>query len=214
MAVIVGRWRCAAIVIGVVAVVGGCGASSGGTTANSTSVSSSTTPSPAPASRLEDAQITGWLKPGSCTPGVRRDHPRQCGVVSIDTAVHVTADHPLSVRSGGTRADAVSVTMSPGGRAIRYISSPLPTLITDTSRRAVGGTIALGHTLLLPDERVTGNGPQPVQIDAVAFLPSPLAARQPALPAGHYLVWVVLVNDDVEPTTVAAPLDLAVTTGQ
>jgi len=94
--------------------------------------------------------------------------------------------------------------VSPGSRVVRRSSQPLPTVITNVSHRALGGTIALPTDGLLPDEVIARSGPQPVEIDAITVGTSPL---QP----GHYLLWIVLDGYDVDPTTVAPALDLTVT---
>jgi hypothetical protein len=154
---------------------------------------------------LTDANITGWLKPGICAPSVRQRFPKLCGVVSVDRGVRVETDHPLTVSSGHTRVDAITLTVSPGSRVVRRSSQPLPTVITNVSRRALGGTIALPTDGLLPDEVIARSGPQPVEIDAITFVGTP------PLQPGHYLLWVILDGYDVDPTTVAPALDLTVT---
>jgi hypothetical protein len=154
---------------------------------------------------LTHANITGWLKPGICAPSVRQRFPKLCGVVSVDRSVRVETDQPLTVSSGHTRVDAITLTLSPVSRVVRRSSQPLPTVITNVSRRALGGTIALPTDGLLPDEVIARSGPQPVEIDALTLV-GPL---QP----GHYLLWIVLDGYDVDPTRVAPPLDLVVTAG-
>ena len=133
------------------------------------------------------------------------DHPMQCGVVSVDSGVRATTDHALTVATGETTTETVTLVISSRSHVLRYTGQPLATLITDQSGRALGGTIALIRTGLLPDAAITRSGPQQIEIDAVPFIGTP------AIPPGTYRLWVVLVNDDVEPTTVAPALPLTVT---
>jgi hypothetical protein len=154
---------------------------------------------------LTDANITGWLKPGICAPSVRQGFPKLCGVVSVDRGVRVETDHPLTISSGQTRVDAITLTVSPGSRVVRRSSQPLPTVITDVSRRALGGTIALPTDGLLPDDVIARSGLQRVEIDAITFVGTP------RLEPGHYLLWVILDGYDVDPTRVAPALGLTVT---
>ena len=131
-------------------------------------------------------------------------------MVTVDRGVAVDADHALTVASGKMTVATIHMTVPRTSTVERYKNQPLGSLITDQSGRAVGGTVALISTQLIPDSSVTGSGPVPIWIAAAAFFPSPLAA-QPPIPPGHYLLWVVLVDDDVNPTRVAPPLSLEVT---
>lgn len=168
----------------------------------STNAATTATAVPAP-------RITGWPIPGRCAPSLLRTHPDLCGVATVDLGVKIDPEGALTVASGKSTVRTVRMTVPRASVVERSTNEPLDTLITDPSGRAVGGTVAFVGTQLLPDSTVTGTGPVPIAIAGVAFLPSPLSA-QPALPPGRYLLWVVLVNDDVNPTRVARPLNVEV----
>jgi hypothetical protein len=202
-----GQTRAASVALALASVLGGCSGAGRASPSSSTParMNGSSTSTTVPRHALQDAHIAGWLRRGSCVPTMRRDHPKQCGVVSVDAGVRVTTDHALTVATGQTTTEPVTLVMSSSSRVLRYTGQPLATVITDQSGRALGGTIALGRTGLLPDAAITRSGPQQIEIAVVPFI-----GTRP-IPPGTYRLWVVLVNDDVEPTTVAPALPLTVT---